>query len=45
MQLEGKSLKDYIVVDKFGTGSFSSVYKLQRIDDINCYAMKKVAIY
>lgn len=45
MQSEGTSLKDFIVVDKLGTGSFSSVYKVQRIDDKNYYAMKKVIIH
>jgi NIMA (never in mitosis gene a)-related kinase 1/4/5 len=45
MQSEGTSLKDFIVVDKLGTGSFSSVYKVQRIDDKNYYAMKKVNIH
>jgi serine/threonine protein kinase len=36
------SLKNFAVLEKLGEGSFATVYKVQRIDDKNLYAMKKV---
>ena len=35
-------LSDFIIEQKLGEGSFSIVYKVRRIDDNKCYAMKKV---
>lgn len=44
MQSEETSLQKFTVIEKLGEGSFSCVYKVQRIDDNNFYAMKKVPI-
>ena len=38
----GPSLRQFDVISKLGEGSFSCVYKVQRIDDKKFYAMKKV---
>jgi NIMA (never in mitosis gene a)-related kinase len=45
MQEEETSLKRFTVIEKLGEGSFSCVYKVQRGDDNNFYAMKKVSIH
>jgi NIMA (never in mitosis gene a)-related kinase len=44
-QNSGSSLKNFTVLEKLGEGSFASVYKVERIDDKNLYAMKKVYIF
>ena len=36
------SLIDFIPLLKIGEGSFSSVYKVQRVSDGRIYALKKV---
>ena len=36
------SLKDFVILNKLGDGSFSSVYKVRRLDDNQEYALKKV---
>lgn len=36
------TLKNFIPLEKIGTGSFSSVYKVRRVDDDKIYALKKV---
>jgi NIMA (never in mitosis gene a)-related kinase len=33
---------DFTVIKKLGDGAYSSVYKVQRIDDNEVYALKKV---
>ena len=38
------SIKDFKIIKKLATGSFSSVYKVLRISDEKNYAMKKVKI-
>ena len=39
------TLKDFDVISKLGEGSFSSVYKVRRLDDKTLYALKKVFYY
>lgn len=39
------TLKDFDVIAKLGEGSFSSVYKVRRLDDQTLYALKKVVVY
>ena len=36
------SLKDFVIIDKLGTGSFASVYKARRLIDQQIYALKKI---
>ena len=36
------SINDFVPLDKIGEGSFSSVYKVRRINDNQIYALKKV---
>jgi NIMA (never in mitosis gene a)-related kinase len=36
------TLRDFEVLAKLGEGSFSSVFKVRRVDDKVCYALKKV---
>ena len=36
------TLKDFTVIERLGEGSFACVYKVQRNDDKQMYAMKKV---
>ena len=36
------SLKDFVVMDRLGTGSFASVYKARRLVDQQIYALKKI---
>lgn len=43
--LSETSLRDFEVVSKLGEGSFSCVYRVQRIDDKQFYAMKKVLVF
>ena len=38
------NIKDFIPIQKIGTGSFSSVYKVKRVDDDQIYALKKVLL-
>ena len=38
------SINDFVPLDKIGEGSFSSVYKVRRINDNQIYALKKVAV-
>ena len=38
------SMKDFQVLQKLGSGSFSDVYKVKRISDQEDYAMKKVKL-
>ena len=38
------SLRSFTVIEKLGKGSFSSVYKVQRLGDNQYYAMKKVVL-
>lgn len=45
MHEEETSLKKFNVLEKLGEGSFSCVYKVQRVDDNNFYAMKKVPVF
>jgi NIMA (never in mitosis gene a)-related kinase len=45
MKDEGTTLKKFDVIEKLGEGSFSCVYKVQRLDDKNYYAMKKVHLF
>lgn len=37
-----KELKDFQIINKIGEGSFSSVYKVKRIQDGHEYALKKI---
>ena len=36
------SLKDFKVLTKLGSGAYSVVHKVKRIDDSKIYALKKV---
>lgn len=38
------SLKDFIPLNKLGEGSFSTVYKVKRLNDNKIYALKKVCL-
>ena len=38
------SIKDFIIVKKLGSGSFSEVFKVKRVSDNTEYAMKKVKL-
>jgi len=38
------SLKDFQVVSKLGEGTYSTVYKVLRIQDNQTYALKRVKI-
>ena len=38
------SIKDFQIVKKLGSGSFSEVWKVKRISDNQEYAMKKVKL-
>jgi len=38
------SMKDFQVLQKLGSGSFSDVYKVKRLSDQEDYAMKKVKL-
>jgi serine/threonine protein kinase len=39
------TMRDFLPISKIGEGSFSSVYKVQRVTDGCIYALKKVRIY
>ena len=39
------SINDFVPLDKIGEGSFSSVYKVRRINDHQIYALKKVGTH
>lgn len=39
------SLKDFVMMQKLGQGSFAKVYKAQRITDNKFYAIKQVQYY
>ena len=36
------SLKDFVILEKLGQGSYASVYKVKRLNDNNIYALKQV---
>lgn len=36
------SLKDFVIMEKLGAGSFATVYKARRLIDQNLYALKKI---
>lgn len=38
------SLDDFVITDKLGDGAYSKVFKVQRSEDNQLYAMKKVKI-
>ena len=38
------SLKDFQIVSKLGEGTFSTVYKVLRVQDSTIYALKRVKI-
>ena len=38
------SIRDFLPIRKLGSGSFSSVYLVKRIDDGKLYALKKVKL-
>ena len=44
MYSQETTLKNFSVIEKLGSGSFASVYKVQRLDDKMFYALKKVSI-
>lgn len=37
-------IRDFRVLEKIGSGSFSQVYKVQKDDDQNIYALKRIKI-
>ena len=37
-------LDNFIPMEKLGEGSYSSVYKVKRVNDSHLYALKKVTI-
>jgi serine/threonine protein kinase len=39
------TMRDFVPICKIGEGSFSSVYKVQRLSDNCTYALKKVLQY
>ena len=38
------SLADFKILEKLGVGSYSSVYKVERLEDEKVYALKKIKI-
>ena len=38
------SIRDFLPICKLGEGSYSTVYKVKRINDQHLYALKKVKI-
>lgn len=38
------SIRSFIPLEKLGEGTYSSVYKVRRIDDGEVYALKKVKL-
>lgn len=36
------TMRDFLPISKIGEGSYSSVYKVQRVNDGGIYALKKV---
>lgn len=38
------SIKDFVIIKKLGSGSFSEVFKVKRVSDNTEYAMKKVKL-
>jgi NIMA (never in mitosis gene a)-related kinase len=39
------SLSDFVILQRIGEGSYSSVHKVKRISDGNIYALKQVHIH
>ena len=38
------SIRDFVPLSKLGEGTFSTVYKVRRLDDQKIYALKKVKL-
>ena len=38
------SVKDFQILSKLGEGAYSTVYKVQRLEDSQVYALKRVKI-
>jgi NIMA (never in mitosis gene a)-related kinase len=36
------SKRDFTIIKKIGSGSFSNVFKVRRLEDDNMYAMKEI---